>query len=138
MQHGELTTRDGRTLRWYDAGPTYAPLTLMWHHGTPNTGEPPAPLLEHFAAHGIRWIGFSRPAHPGSTRVAGRSVGDIAGDAIAVADHARVDQFAVWGTQAAGRTRSRPPQPIQTECSLPSVSRVSRPPTRRASTSSQA
>lgn len=102
MQHGELTTRDGRTLRWYDAGPTYAPLTLMWHHGTPNTGEPPAPLLEHFAAHGIRWIGFSRPAYPGTTRVAHRTVGDVAADAIAVADHARVDQFAVWGHSGGG------------------------------------
>ena len=49
-------TVGGHTVRWYDAAdeqglaPADVRLTVLWHHGTPNIGEPPAPLFEASAA----------------------------------------------------------------------------------------
>ena len=42
-----LDLGEGRTLRVYDAGEPpdrgLDPLTVVWHHGTPNIGAPPRP-----------------------------------------------------------------------------------------------
>jgi len=57
----------------------------MWHHGTPNIGEPPAPLLEASAERGIRWLGFDRPGYGGSKAVDRRMVADAADLAARVA-----------------------------------------------------
>ncbi len=62
----------GRVVHAYDTGPTGGDeLAVMWHHGTPNIGSPPAPLFDAAARLGIRWIGFDRPGYGGSTAVAG-------------------------------------------------------------------
>ncbi|NYI40873.1 alpha/beta fold hydrolase [Demequina lutea] len=90
------------TVRWYDGGPADAPISAMWHHGTPNVGEPPVPLLEASAARGIRWLGFDRPDYGGSTAVDGRGVSDAADLAARVADAAGVDTFAAVGHSGGG------------------------------------
>lgn len=91
-----------QTVRWYDAGPSDAPMTVVWHHGTPNIGEPPAPLLEASAARGIRWLGFDRPGYGGSSEVDNWSIADAAGLAALVADAAGVETFAAVGHSGGG------------------------------------
>lgn len=54
MAEFDIETADGRTLHAYDTGPTEdaAELAVFWHHGTPQLGVPPEPLLPA-AAHAI-------------------------------------------------------------------------------------
>lgn len=92
----------GGTLRWYDAGPPDAPITALWHHGTPNTGEPPEPLLEASARRGIRWLGFDRPGYGGSSAMDDRRVADGAHLAARVADAAGVETFVAVGHSGGG------------------------------------
>ena len=53
MTETDLTLPDGRTLHVYDTDPGGDGLVVFWHHGTPNLGPPPEPLVEvvldHFA-----------------------------------------------------------------------------------------
>ncbi len=56
MQEFDLELVDGRTLRAYDTGGGHDHLTVVWHHGTPNIGSPPAPLVETSERLGIRWV----------------------------------------------------------------------------------
>jgi pimeloyl-ACP methyl ester carboxylesterase len=64
----------GRTLQYYivetdteaDAEPGSS-IPVIWFHGSPNVGEPPAPLFDAAAGHGISWIGYDRPNYGGST-----------------------------------------------------------------------
>lgn len=101
-----MTTHDlevpGGTLRWFEAGPADAPVTAMWHHGTPNTGEPPEPLLAASALRGIRWLGFDRPGYGGSTATENRRVADAAHLAARVADAAGVNSFVAVGHSGGG------------------------------------
>jgi pimeloyl-ACP methyl ester carboxylesterase len=87
---------DGRTLRAYDNGGDGLP--LLWLHGTPNIGEPPAPLF----ADGFRWFGYDRPGYGGSTRVPDRSIASATGDVTAVADALGIERFAVFGHSGGG------------------------------------
>ncbi len=97
-----LLTVGGRRVRWYSAGPADAAVTVMWHHGTPNTGEPPEPLFAASAARSIRWLGFDRPGYGESDRHEGRSIADAAHVALAVADDAGVERFAALGHSGGG------------------------------------
>lgn len=101
VTHHHLTF-GGRRVRWYSAGPADAALTVMWHHGTPNTGEPPEPLFEASAARNIRWLGFDRGGYGESDRHEGRSIADAAQVALAVADDAGVERFAALGHSGGG------------------------------------
>lgn len=95
---------DGRTLHVYDVPPggTETRLVVVWHAGTPNTGEPPEPLREDSDRLGVRWIGYDRPGYGGSSASPGRTVGSAAGDVAAVADALGVDRFAVFGHSGGG------------------------------------
>ncbi|MBF4618447.1 alpha/beta hydrolase [Clavibacter sp. VKM Ac-2873] len=94
----DLRLPDGRTLHCYDTGPgDAADLVVVYHHGTPNVGPPPAPLVEAPAGRGIRWVSYDRPGYGGSTRRPGRTVADAAADDAAVADALGIDRFAVLG-----------------------------------------
>lgn len=101
-REGEVTRPDGRTVHWYEDGDASAPLALFWHHGTPNIGQPPGPLMKPATDRGIRWISLDRPGYGGSDRREGRCVGDVAEDVAAVADHLGVDTFAVAGHSGGG------------------------------------
>lgn len=94
---------DGRNLHFYDiAPPRETRLTVFWHHGTPNTGEPPEPLRARSAELGILWVSVDRPGYGGSDTLPHREVGSIAVDVAAVADALGVDRFAVMGHSGGG------------------------------------
>lgn len=96
----DLTLPDGRTLHGYETSGDGTP--VMWHHGTPNVGAPPKPLLALAAELGLRWVSFDRPGYGGSTAHPGRSVADTAADAMALADILHLDRFAVVGHSGGG------------------------------------
>jgi pimeloyl-ACP methyl ester carboxylesterase len=94
----DLRLPDGRTLHCYDTGSgDGADLVVVYHHGTPNVGPPPAPLVAAPEASGIRWISYDRPGYGGSTPHPGRSVGTTVADDLAVADALGIDRFAAFG-----------------------------------------
>lgn len=96
----DIATPQGGVLRVYDTGGTGRP--ILWHHGTPNTGQPPRPLYDDAERLGLRWIGFDRPGYGGSTAEPDRSVGAAARWATTVADHLGLDGFAVMGHSGGG------------------------------------
>jgi len=96
---------DGRTLRIYDVPPSNggrnAPV-VFWHHGTPNVGEPPAPLFAAADRLGIRWVSHDRPGYGGSSPQPGRAIGSTAADVASVADALGIARFAVMGHSGGG------------------------------------
>jgi pimeloyl-ACP methyl ester carboxylesterase len=96
----DVETGDGRTLHAYDRGG--GDLVVMWHHGTPNIGAPPAPLFAAADRLGIRFVSYDRPGYGGSTPSPGRDIASAAADAAAVADALRVTDFAVFGHSGGG------------------------------------
>jgi len=93
---------DKGIVRWRESGDPDAPITAIWHHGTPGIGAPPGPLLATSEALGIRWLGFDRPGYGGSTAVDSWSVADAAAMAESVADAAGAGAFAVVGHSGGG------------------------------------
>ncbi|GGM84197.1 alpha/beta fold hydrolase [Dactylosporangium sucinum] len=100
IEEFDVILPDGRTLHGYDSGTGVLP--VVWHHGTPNIGAPPAPLFETAARLGIRWLAFDRPAYGSSTPFPGRDIASAAGFAAAVADARGVGRFAVLGHSGGG------------------------------------
>ncbi|KRC59078.1 alpha/beta hydrolase [Agromyces sp. Root81] len=99
----DVPLRGGGILHASDTGADAAsPLTLVWHHGSPQTGAPIAPLLEAASARGIRLVSYARPSYGGSTQRPGRDVASAAADVAAVADALGVERFAVMGASGGG------------------------------------
>ncbi|MBM7831576.1 pimeloyl-ACP methyl ester carboxylesterase [Agromyces cerinus] len=99
----DVPLRDGGSLRAYDTGADAASaLTVVWHHGSPQTGAPLEPLLEAASARGIRLVSYGRPSYGGSTPRPGRDVASAAADVAAVADALGVERFAVMGASGGG------------------------------------
>lgn len=99
----DVDTGDGRVVRAHDAAPGRDDLLpVLWHHGTPGLGNPPAPLAGAARRLGVRWIGVDRPGYGGSTARPGRSVADVADDAAVVADALGLGAFAVVGHSGGG------------------------------------
>lgn len=94
-------TVDGRTVLAFDAGPAGAEHTVMWHHGTPQTGRPLPPVVEAAAARGVRVVAYARPGY-GSTPLPGRDVAAAAVDTAAVADLFGVQRFWTMGASGGG------------------------------------
>ena len=92
----DLALADGRTVHVYDTGSGFP---VVWHHGTPQIGAIPAPLL---ALPGIRWISYDRPGYGGSTAQPGRTLASAADDVAAVADSLGVGLFSVVGHSGGG------------------------------------
>ncbi len=97
----DLDTGKG-IVRWRASGDPDAPITAIWHHGTPGIGAPPGPLLATSEALGIRWIGFDRPGYGGTTATDSWSIADAAAMAESVADAAGAGAFAVVGHSGGG------------------------------------
>lgn len=104
MESHTLKLPGGRVLEYFDERRTGSDATgvVFYHHGTPNIGEPPGPLLEVANDRGLEWVSLSRPGYAGSDRVEGRRVVDVASDVEAVADHLGLDRFAVFGHSGGG------------------------------------
>ena len=100
----DLSLSDGRRLHVYDTGAADADasLAIFWHHGTPNLGEPPEPLLPAAAQRGIRWVSHDRPGYGGSSPHPGRDVASAAADVSAIADALGIGRFAVMGHSGGG------------------------------------
>src|SRR5919109_2704201 len=76
---------DGRALDVYVDGPEGA-VPLLFHSGTPSSGQLFAPFVETASRHGLRMVSFSRAGYGSSTRNPGRSVADVIPDVAAVLD----------------------------------------------------
>ena len=100
----DVTLPDGRILHTYDTGPDSSPsgLTVLWHHGSPQTGALPDPLRAAAADRGIRLLSYGRPSYGGSSPHLGRSVGSAADDVAQVVDAIGIDRFAAMGASGGG------------------------------------
>jgi pimeloyl-ACP methyl ester carboxylesterase len=100
----DLQLADGRRLIIHDAGSSGASdqLTLIWHHGSPQTGALLDPLLSVAARRSIRLVSYARPSYGGSSPNRGRDVASAAADVAQVADALGVDRFAVMGASGGG------------------------------------
>jgi pimeloyl-ACP methyl ester carboxylesterase len=98
----EIELPDARTLHVYDEGDPDGEAVVFWHHGAPQNGVLPGPLVELAQRRGIRLVSHDRPGYGGSSPRRGRSVADVAGDADRIADHLGVDRFAVLGESGGG------------------------------------
>jgi pimeloyl-ACP methyl ester carboxylesterase len=96
-----VTTPDGRTLRVHVGGDEHG-MPVLAHHGTPSSGILYAPWEEDAQARGICLIGYDRPGYGGSTRHAGRTVGDAAADVRAIAAALGIERLATWGISGGG------------------------------------
>ncbi|WEO78834.1 alpha/beta hydrolase [Cryobacterium sp. SO2] len=83
-----------------DPGPVR--LTVLWQHGSPQTGALLEPLLAAAAQRGIRMLSYGRPSYGGSTPLPGRTVGSAAADVAAIADALDLGPFAVMGASGGG------------------------------------
>jgi pimeloyl-ACP methyl ester carboxylesterase len=100
----DVRLQDGRTLRVYhagDSGPGDA-FTLVWLHGSPQTGAPLEPLLTAVAGRGIGLVSYGRPSYGGSSPHPGRKVASAAADVAQLADAFGVARFAVMGYSGGG------------------------------------
>jgi pimeloyl-ACP methyl ester carboxylesterase len=104
VKESDLELSDGRRLHIYDtrADDADARLAIFWHHGTPNLGEPPEPLLPAAAQRGIRWVSYDRPGYGGSTPHPCRDVASAAADVSTIADALGIGRFAVMGHSGGG------------------------------------
>jgi pimeloyl-ACP methyl ester carboxylesterase len=100
----DLELSDGRTLHVYDASAEVADarLAVFWHHGTPNLGAPPEPLVPAAGRLGIRWVSYDRPGYGGSTPHPGRNMAAAATDVASIADALGIGRFAVMGHSSGG------------------------------------
>src|SRR4051794_14491610 len=100
MRELDLDLGDDRSLHVYDTGGAGFP--VLWHHGTPNLGAPPAPLFADAERLGLRWVSWDRPGYGGSTPDPDRSVGSAGALAARVADALDLDRFALMGHSGGG------------------------------------
>jgi pimeloyl-ACP methyl ester carboxylesterase len=96
----DLRLPDGRDLRIHDTGD--GDTTLVWHHGTPQTGMLYEPLLGLARERRIRLVSYARPGYGGSTPLQGRSIGSAGPDMAQVADALGIGRFAVMGSSSGG------------------------------------
>lgn len=92
---------DGRALQVHDTGRGGA-LTVVWHHGTPQTGALLAPLVEAAQARDIRVVSYGRAGYGGSSAQPGRTVSSAAEDVRQLADALGLDRFAALGASGGG------------------------------------
>jgi pimeloyl-ACP methyl ester carboxylesterase len=113
-----VTLSDGRRLSAHDStnGDPRA-FTIVWHHGSPQTGAALEPHLAAAGARHIRWISYGRPGYGGSTAQPGRTIEDAAGDVRQLLDALGVDRFATMGASGGG--------PHALACALAMPDRVS-------------
>lgn len=104
VREQDVRLDDGRTVHVFDSSPAdvVQPFTVVWHHGSPQTGALLAPLLEATGRRGIRLVSYGRPGYGGSTPRPGRDVASAAADVAQVADALGIERFAVMGASGGG------------------------------------
>jgi pimeloyl-ACP methyl ester carboxylesterase len=94
-------TIGGREFTVYDHGQADGPV-ILYHHGTPASGEPFDQWLQDIDVRGARWISYDRPGYGDSTPHPGRTTGDAAADVVAILDALGIERFATWGISGGG------------------------------------
>jgi pimeloyl-ACP methyl ester carboxylesterase len=107
VSSSDIRLRDRRALRVYDSAdnrgqPSTEGTTLLWHHGSPQTGALLAPVLAATTARGIRLVSFGRAGYGGSTARVGRKVADCAPDVEQLLETLGIAQCAVMGASGGG------------------------------------
>lgn len=97
----QLDLPDGRTLTYLDLGDPDGHPVISCHGGLSSRLDV-WPAHESAAAHGIRLLSPDRPGIGGSTRQAGRTLGDWPADVAALADATGADRFSVMGWSLGG------------------------------------
>jgi pimeloyl-ACP methyl ester carboxylesterase len=100
----EVPLPDGRHLVVHEAGPDAADavLTVVWHHGSPQSGSLYEPLIGEASVRGIRLLSFGRPSYGGSTPNPGRDIASVGRDVVALADALGIERLAVMGASGGG------------------------------------
>lgn len=101
----DVRAADGRILRVHDGNDALTgepTLTVLWHHGSPQTGALLAPVLDAAVSRGIRLLSYGRPGYGGSTPNPERDVASAAADVAAIADNLGLERFAVMGASGGG------------------------------------
>ncbi len=75
---------------------------VLWHTGTPSSGEAFSSVIADGSARGLRHIAYSRPGYGHSDRHAGRTVVDCASDATAILDALGVQRCFAVGWSGGG------------------------------------
>ena len=96
-----LALPDGRDLAFAEYGdPDGAPVFAF--HGTPGSRLQVSFDEATIAAAGVRLVAPDRPGYGHSSYHAGRTLGDWASDVAALADHLKIERFAVIGVSGGG------------------------------------
>jgi pimeloyl-ACP methyl ester carboxylesterase len=101
VERRQLQLRDGRELEVYVAGPPDG-VPLIFHFGTPSSGDPYPPFIADAAERGLRTVTYSRAGYAGSSRRPGRTVADVALDVRAMLDALGADRCYVAGWSGGG------------------------------------
>lgn len=96
----DLVLADGTLLHVHDTAE--GDVTVLWHHGTPNIGTPPAPLAALSAELGVRWVSWDRPGYGTSTPRPGRDVATAASYGEQVLDALHLESVVVMGHSGGG------------------------------------
>ncbi len=92
---------DGRELAWLETGkPRGFPVFVF--HGTPGSRLQVSFDEKAIAASGVRFLAPDRPGYGHSTFHKGRALRDWAADVTALADHLKIERFAVAGLSGGG------------------------------------
>jgi pimeloyl-ACP methyl ester carboxylesterase len=97
----DAVTPDGRTLDVYVDGPEGS-VPLLFHNGTPSSGQLFAPFVDAAADRGLKMVSFSRAGYGDSARNPGRMVRDVVPDVAAVLDRIGADQCYTLGWSGGG------------------------------------
>jgi pimeloyl-ACP methyl ester carboxylesterase len=92
---------DGRTLDVYVGEPEGA-IPLLFHNGTPSSGQLYGPFVEAAAQRDLRMVSFSRAGYGDSTRNPGRTVAHVIPDVAVVLDQLGADRFYTLGWSGGG------------------------------------
>jgi pimeloyl-ACP methyl ester carboxylesterase len=96
-----MTLRDGRELGWLETGKARGTPVFMFH-GTPGSRLQVSFDEKAIAASGVRLVAPDRPGYGHSSFHQGRTLTDWASDVASLADHLKVERFAVAGVSGGG------------------------------------
>lgn len=82
----DLALPDGRSLEVFVGGAADG-VPVVYHNGSPSSGQPYQPFLDLAEARGLRMVTYARPGYSRSSRNEGRSVASVVDDIGAVLDH---------------------------------------------------
>ncbi|KAI2463499.1 alpha/beta-hydrolase [Annulohypoxylon bovei var. microspora] len=97
-----FTLPDGRNLSYAIYGDHESSRTIFYHHGYPSSHEEAIFCDDLARKHGLRLISVDRPGMASSTHQRNRRLLDWPVDLLALADHLKVDRFAVLGVSGGG------------------------------------